>query len=54
VYWVGVIAIWVASIALAYALDIQDRGAVAILVTAGMVVFVVLFAAFVVRPLKAR
>jgi hypothetical protein len=54
VYWVFVIAIWVASMALANAVDVQDRGAAAVLVAAGMVVFVVLFAVFVVRSLKVR
>ena len=53
-YWIFVIAIWVASMALANAVDVQDRGAAAVLVAAGMVVFVVLFAVFVVRSLKAR
>jgi hypothetical protein len=53
-YWVCVIAIWVASMALVFAIDVRDRGAAAVLVMAGMVVFVVLFIAFVVRSLKAR
>jgi hypothetical protein len=54
VYWVCAIAIWVAFMALAYALEIRDRGAAAVVVTAGMGVFVVLFAVFVVRSLKER
>jgi cytochrome c biogenesis factor len=54
VYWVCVIAIWVASMALAYALEIRDRAAAAVVVTAGMGVFVVLFVVFVVRSLKER
>ena len=47
-------AIFIATLALSYALDIRDRGATAVLVTAGMGVFLVLFLVFVVRSLKAR
>jgi hypothetical protein len=54
IYWVCVIAIFVATMALAYAVEIQDRGAAAVLVTAGLGVFVVLFTVFVIRSLKAR
>jgi hypothetical protein len=53
-YWVGVLAIFVAVLALSYALDIRDRGAAAILVTAGVGVFVVLLIVLVVRSLKTR
>jgi hypothetical protein len=53
-YWVGVLAIFVAMLALSYTLDIRDRGAAAILVTAGVGVFVVLFLVFVARSLKPR
>ena len=54
-YSVGVVAIFVAVLALSYALDIRDRGAAAVLVTAGMGVFSsALFLVFVVRSLKAR
>ena len=53
-YWVGILAIFVAMLALSYALDIRDRGAAAVLVTAGVGVFVMLFLVFVVRSLKAR
>jgi hypothetical protein len=53
-YWVGVLAVFVAMLALSYALDIRDRGAAAILVTAGLGVFIVLFVVFVARLLKAR
>ena len=54
IYLVCVIAIWVASMALAYTVDVQDRGAAGVLVAAGMVVFVVLFTGFVIRSLRAR
>jgi hypothetical protein len=54
VYWVFVIVIFVATMALAYALEVQDRGAAALLVTAGMAVFVVLFIVFAVRSLRTR
>jgi hypothetical protein len=40
--------------ALADVLEVRDRGAAAVLVTAGMGVFVVLFVVFVVRSLSAR
>jgi hypothetical protein len=53
-YWVGVVAIFVAMLALSYALDIRDRGAAAVLVIAGMGVFLVVFLVFVVRSLKER
>ena len=53
-YCVGVVAIFVAMLALSYALDIRDRGATAVLVTAGMGVFLVLFLVFIVRSLKPR
>jgi hypothetical protein len=53
-YWVCVIAIFVATMALADVLEVRDRGAAAVLVTAGMGVFVVLFVVFVVRSLSAR
>jgi len=53
-YWVGVVTIFVAMLALSHAVDIGDRGAAAVLVTAGVGVFVVLFLVFVVRSLKAR
>ena len=54
VYWVCVIVIFVATMALASALEVQDRGAAALLVTAGMAVFVVLFIVFAVRSLRTR
>lgn len=53
-YWVCVVAIFIAMLALSYALDVRDRGAAAVIVTAAMGAFVVLFIAFVVRSLKAR
>jgi hypothetical protein len=53
-YWVGVVAIFVAVLALGYALDVRDRGAAAVIVTAGVGLFLVLFIVFAVRSLKAR
>ena len=53
-YLVGVVAIWVASVALAEALDGGNRGAAVVLVAAGMVVFLVVFTVFVIRSLKER
>ena len=53
-YWVGVVATLAGVLALSYAVDIRDRGAAAVLVTAGLGVFVVLFLVFIVRSLRAR
>ena len=53
-YWVCVIGIFVATMALAYALEIQDRGAAAVLIAAGLGVFVVVFIVFAARSIKAR
>jgi hypothetical protein len=49
---VGVTAIWVAAVALGLAVDDGNRGVAAILVAAGMVVFLGVFTIFVIRSLR--